>query len=312
MKCRVIPLIASLAMASAGAAAQGPANKQGVQAGASAPSANAGSAQGMEKLQQSAQRLRESIQAMAQKKPGPDRDRAIQKAHEALFETQRAMTALPPDARGSATVSSADYDRSVKKLMSAADSLRGSIIAISQQPPGEKRDRAIEQAQQALWDTRLALVSAYDPAGASRVMGAGAQSPGNQKGGGSASAQQGGKSAASADAAGALVLLPVQVASNDGFANGCWVRFYDGANYTGATLTLAGPLEMPRMYPAGVVWRDWESAIVGPKARVTTFDEENFRERTAILAPSQRVADLRDRKLGWFDEVHSARVACTG
>jgi hypothetical protein len=66
------------------------------------------------------------------------------------------------------------------------------------------------------------------------------------------------------------------------------------------------------MHPAGSVWRDWESAIVGPKARVATFDNENFKERTARLAPGQRIADLRDKKLGWFDEVHSARVACTG
>jgi hypothetical protein len=44
---------------------------------------------------------------------------------------------------------------------------------------------------------------------------------------------------------------------------------------------------------------------------VTTYDDENFKERTAKLDPGQRIADPRDKKLGWFDEVHSARVACT-
>jgi hypothetical protein len=316
MQFRPIPLVVALALASGGAAAQGAASKQDSQPGSSAASAKAGQAQGMEKLQQSAQRLRESIQAMAQKKPGADRDRAIEKAHEALFETQRAMAALPSGISRSGTAQSASYDESVKKLLNAADSLRDSIIAISQQPAGEKRDRAVEQAQQALWDTRLALVSAYDPGSATRAMGAGAQSTGSaantasQKNA-SAPAPRGGSATASPEAA-VLVLLPMQLASDEKLANGCWVRFYDGRNFSGSTLTLAGPVEMPRMHPAGSVWRDWESAIVGPKARVATFDNENFKERTARLAPGQRIADLRDKKLGWFDEVHSARVACTG
>lgn len=353
MQFRPLPLIAALALAAGGAAAQSTGGKQDSQqsTGAAAPAkaantanvqqgAKAANAQGVEKLQKSAQRLRESIQAMAQKQPGADRDRAIEKAHDALFETQRAMAALSPEARagvsgsgaGSGSGSGASYDQSVQKLMSAADSLRDSIIAISQQPAGQARDRAVEQAQQALWDTRLALVSAYDPGSASRVMGAGAQTTGSAAAntgtgsGQSAAGQQSGKSAQQAGnaarqsgAAGAtpaegaavLALLPVQLVSGDKLANGCWVRFYDGPNFSGTTLTLAGPVDMPSMYPAGVVWRDWESAVVGPKARVSTFDNENFRQRTATLAPGQRLPDLRDRKLGWFDEVHSARVACT-
>lgn len=109
-----------------------------------------------------------------------------------------------------------------------------------------------------------------------------------------------------------LVLLPVAQAADDKLANGCWVRFYDGKNYRGANLTLAGPVDMPRMDVPGALWRDWDSAIVGPKARVTTYDNENFKQRTATLNAGQRIADLGDKKLGWFDEVHSARVSCTG
>lgn len=313
MKSTSMTLIAALALATGGAAAQqGTPDKQQAQPGRQAATADS---QSMEKLKQSAQRLRESIQAMAQRKPGPDRDRAIAEAHEALLETQRAMVALPPELRGTGAVRTADYDQSVRKLMKAADSLRESIQAMAQQPPGQGRNRAIEQAHQALWDTQNAMLSAYAPGSAdSRTMGAVGQSAsGNAQAG---KAGTGGKAQAGATTAGSaegavLMLVPVRIATDAKLADGCWVRFYDGSNFTGATLTLAGPVEMPRMYPAGNVWRDWESAVVGPKAQVTTFDEENFRDRTAKLGAGQRVPDLRDRKLGWFDEVHSARVTCS-
>jgi hypothetical protein len=312
MKSTSMTVIAALALAAGGAAAQqGTPDKQQAQPGRQAAPADS---QSMEKLKQSAQRLRESIQTMAQKKPGPDRDRAIAEAHEALLETQRAMVALPPELRGTATVRTADYDKSVRKLMKAADSLRESIQAMAQQPPGERRNRAIDQARQALWDTQSAMLSAYAPgsAGAQTMGAAGQSTAGNAQ----ANAGAGGKAQAAARTAGSaegavLMLVPVRIATDATLADGCWVRFYDGSNFTGATLTLAGPVEMPRMYPAGNVWRDWESAVVGPNAQVTTFDEENFRDRTAKLGPGQRVPDLRERKLGWFDEVHSARVTCS-
>ena len=117
-------------------------------------------------------------------------------------------------------------------------------------------------------------------------------------------------SASPTPAASALVLLPAQIGNDTKLANGCWVRFFDDKNYRGDVLTLAGPVDMPKMDLPGNVWRDWDSAIVGPRAKVTTFDNENFRDRTAVLQPNQNVADLRDRKLGWFEEVKSARVSC--
>lgn len=181
MKSTSMTLIAALALATGGAAAQqGTPDKQQAQPGRQAATADS---QSMEKLKQSAQRLRESIQAMAQRKPGPDRDRAIAEAHEALLETQRAMVALPPELRGTGAVRTADYDQSVRKLMKAADSLRESIHAMAQQPPGQGRNRAIEQAHQALWDTQNAMLSAYAPGSAdSRTMGAvGRRHPGMRR-----------------------------------------------------------------------------------------------------------------------------------
>lgn len=142
---------------------------------AASATAQQGGEQSMQKLQQAADHLRESIQAMAQKPAGADRQRALDQAHEALLETQRAMVALPADARGTRVVSDAQYERSVSQLMKAADDLRQSIQAMAQRPAGEQRHQAIESAREALWDTQQAMISAYDPDAATRTMGAGAQ-----------------------------------------------------------------------------------------------------------------------------------------
>ncbi|MEJ7929447.1 hypothetical protein WG922_05615 [Ramlibacter sp. AN1015] len=189
----LVPIIsATLFTASAATLAQGAAGSpQGGSAASSAAASSDNAAPSMEKLRQAAQNLRESIQAMAQKQAGPDRDRAIDQAHEALLETQSAMIALPPDMRGSgaipeidrtppsqrrgsAAASDTEYQASVRQLMQAADNLRQSIQAMAQQPAGERRNRAMEQARQALWDSQQAMVAAYDPssARASRMMGA--------------------------------------------------------------------------------------------------------------------------------------------
>lgn len=106
-----------------------------------------------------------------------------------------------------------------------------------------------------------------------------------------------------------LVLMPV-VTVNDQMGNGCWVRFYDDPNYKGNNLTLVGPVDMPRMTVPGAVWHNWDSAIVGPKARVTVYDNTDFHQKDATLSAGQHVPDLKKRELGWFEEVKSARVSC--
>lgn len=106
----------------------------------------------------------------------------------------------------------------------------------------------------------------------------------------------------------AVVLLPGTPANALG--DGCWVRFYDGTDFSGASLTLVGPGQMPDMTAAAPHWREWDSAIVGPRARVSVFDEPQFRERAADLQPGAAVADLREERLGWSDEVRSARLTC--
>jgi sporulation protein YlmC with PRC-barrel domain len=133
----------------------------------------------MKRLQDSAQRLRESIQAMAQHPPGANRDKAIKDAQQALYDTNEAMIQLPPDMRtvsgdktqgtgttasaggsGSArssNVSEAEYKKSTQELQQSSQQLHSAIQAISQQPQGQRRDQAIQEAKQALNEVGQAM-----------------------------------------------------------------------------------------------------------------------------------------------------------
>ena len=290
--------LVTLGLAAGIATAQNAQNAQEAPAGVSPPSSGTVisthpmDTQAMQRLRDSADNLRHSIQALAQQPPGPQRAQALDKANEALLETQQAMLALPPHLRSWGEVSTADYDKSVRQLSASAASLRQAIQQMAQQPPGERRNQAIRTANRALWDTQMAMASAYQPAGA------GTQSMGAAD----ASAHEAQPTA--------LVLLPTQQASSPHLAQGCWVRFFDQKGFRGDTLTLAGPADMADMDLPGHVWRDWSSAVVGPHASVTTYDNENFRDRTATLHAGQSVADLHDNKLGWMEDVKSAKVSC--
>ena len=117
----------------------------------------------MQALRESAQKLRESIQVLAHKPPGPERAVALEQARAALLRTQQAMVDLPPSDRAIGTVSStAGYDASVRKLMQASDSLRNAIQEMATQPPGPRRNEAIRVANRALLDTQSAMANAYD------------------------------------------------------------------------------------------------------------------------------------------------------
>ena len=112
----------------------------------------------MVRLQQAAQKLRESIQAMAQQPTGERRNQAIRKAHEALLESQTAMIELPPEIRMGATGEQPNYTQSMARLQEAAQRLRDAVQAMAQQPAGPRRNDAMKQANQALFDTQQAMI----------------------------------------------------------------------------------------------------------------------------------------------------------
>ena len=61
--------------------------------------------------------------------------------------------------------------------------------------------------------------------------------------------------------------------------NLCWAEFYEYAQYIGDNLYLKGPVKFPTL--RDVKGQNWESRIdslvVGPKARVTIYENPNFK-----------------------------------
>lgn len=103
--------------------------------------------------------------------------------------------------------------------------------------------------------------------------------------------------------------------SAERIADGCWVQFYTDDRFAGIQLNIIGPVEMRTMKgPFGARWTGLESAVVGPRAQVTTFDDEDFEDRSLILEPGQQIPDLDERRgsswLGIFEDIKSLRVTC--
>jgi hypothetical protein len=115
----------------------------------------------MDELRRAAQRLRESIQSLAQQPAGPQREVALKSAREALWDTQQAMADLPPElriARSTPSGVAPNYAESMRDLQAAADRLYDAIHAMVRQPAGERRNDAVRQADEALRDTQTAMV----------------------------------------------------------------------------------------------------------------------------------------------------------
>ncbi len=110
-----------------------------------------------------------------------------------------------------------------------------------------------------------------------------------------------------------IVLVPLEFRADPNFAQGCWVRLYNGMNFKGNDeLTIVGPTDMQTMKtPSGVNWkRKAESLEVGPKATVTVYENEFFKDKTVTYQPGQKVDNLR-KSLGIFHAIDSLKVACT-
>jgi hypothetical protein len=109
-----------------------------------------------------------------------------------------------------------------------------------------------------------------------------------------------------------LMLVPSAVAAKDkSMKGGCWARVYSGTNYSGDTLTLTGPLSLADMTgPYGLNWDDKVDSIeLGPKASLTVFDNEQFKDQVAQFKPGQKVPNIT-KALGFFDEFASIRLNC--
>lgn len=259
----------------------------------------------MEHLQKAAQRLRETIQALAQQKPGPEREAALKTAREALWDAQQAMIRLPPQLRQApetpasvgATGVATDYEKSMTRLQQAADRLRQSVQSMATQDAGERRNQAMAQARASLLETEQAML--HLPL---QVASAGRTATSTEG--------KAGRAQKTGNAGPLIVLVAPATLGNDTFANGCWARLYGEENFEGDVLTIAGPGDFAYLRTDYANFqRKWDSVAVGPKATLTTYDHDNFTQRVATFKSGQRVADL-DEKLGFFENIRSVRIAC--
>lgn len=324
----------------------------------------------MKTLRAAAQHLRESIQAAANMEPGGLRDRAIERAHAALWDTQRAMMALPAEARTTSRQASDGNDKgSMRSLDRASERLLDAIDTMSSQD-GKDRDRAVRHARQALWDTYEAMTFLPDRKSGKSGERSAAKDSGNQQvayrdgnrensranaNGESRDPSQQGQSAnptqanaqthaqvdlksqdmnasatrnegnpivsgrdgsniRAADHSGVdfgVIVAPVQVSGDQNLNNGCWARIYENPEFGGSHLTLVGPVNVADLgnTHAGD-WNGADSVIVGRDARVTLYDDPDFEDRSATIASGERIADLRDDVIGFFDKVESVQVRC--
>ncbi len=232
---------------------------------------------------------------------------AQQKDGQAPSSSSTPAAAKAGQSAGATSYSEAEYSRSMEKLMKAAQNLRESVQAMAKQPAGPGRNEAMRQANDALLETQEAMIQL--PAELRKA--GGADAAGN-------TGSRGKSTAASAPVPSTinakvpvLVMVPVQLKIEDQ-AKGCWAKVFDEQKYQGDSMTLLGPIDLAQMNgPLGFSWENMvESIQTGPKAQVTIYDNENFRDRAKIIEPGKKVPEL-DEKLGFFEEIQSMKVSCT-
>lgn len=109
-----------------------------------------------------------------------------------------------------------------------------------------------------------------------------------------------------------VMLVPMQLREDPNLAKGCWVRLYSDENLKGNDeLTVVGPMQLKSLkLPGDINWkRKAESLVVGPKARVTIYENELFKKKEAVFQPGQQVPNLK-KGFGFLNSMESIKVDC--
>lgn len=107
-----------------------------------------------------------------------------------------------------------------------------------------------------------------------------------------------------------VLMVPVQVTSPE-LESGCWAQFYDQRNFEGTVMTLVGPAELGALDKGTgrELKRDIDSLVVGPKAMLTVYQHQAFRDKSVSFEPNSREAGLI-QKLGFGGRIESIRLDC--
>lgn len=148
-------------------------------------------------------------------------------------------------------------------------------------------------------------------AGQNNMAGQGGQQAMGASGQGGATAS-GGRQAGVSQAP-TFVLVPVVSPLREQWMrNGCWARLHDNQGFSGDSLTLTGPLDMPDMVgPFGINWQDKISSVeTGANTTLTVYDNALYRDPVTTFKPGARIPDV-SKRMGFFDQMRSLRITCT-
>lgn len=107
-----------------------------------------------------------------------------------------------------------------------------------------------------------------------------------------------------------VLIVPMQL-STQTMSSGCWAEFFTEKNFKGDVTTLLGPTELRGFDKSAgrQLKRDMDSLIVGPKATLTVFEHQMFKDHSVQFQPDSKVGGLT-QKLGFGGRIQSLKLDC--
>lgn len=109
-----------------------------------------------------------------------------------------------------------------------------------------------------------------------------------------------------------ILLVPVEI-SDPAMKSGCWAQLYEHRNFEGDMFTIVGPMQIDSAdKKAGRQFRrNLESLVTGPKATLTVFERQLFKDKSVKFGPNSKEGGLV-KKLGFSGSIQSLTLDCGG
>ena len=107
-----------------------------------------------------------------------------------------------------------------------------------------------------------------------------------------------------------VMLVPVEI-SMPAMKSGCWAQIYDERNFKGEIFTIAGPIQLDSTTKsAGRHFKsNADSLVTGPKAMLTIYEHQMFKDKSVTFEPNTKEARLTQR-LGAAGRIQSLKLDC--
>lgn len=115
----------------------------------------------MDRLFGATRELREALLLILDKKTGPERDKAVQAAQEAMLLAQRAMTQLPPEqqVKDVQVRPAKEWPVAMARLSDAGEQLEAVMKTLSQRPQSTQREQAVATVREAMAKVEQAMAA---------------------------------------------------------------------------------------------------------------------------------------------------------